>query len=535
MQKTVADVILEQLRLWGVKRIYGVVGDSIFGLMDAIAKQEDITFISVKHESVAAMMASAEAKLTGQLAVCIAHMGPGLANLLNGLGDAFMDKAPVLAITGQAPMNKIGTTYKQYIDQQKMIQAISLHSQLVVHPDAVIDALTEAMQKSVSNKTVSHLSIPNDLLYMVTTSRPDQPPRIFNSAPSPEGLQYALEFMRSAKQPMILAGSGLRLNSEALTRLAETWGCGIVMSYGAIGVVPDANPFMLNGLGEGGNPHLAELFKESDVVLALATDWWPDRNVPSNAHVVQVAEQHETFGISLPMNAGLIGDISDIVLQMIEGLINYAKNPLWVERIQHCKQTWLTQNEIEGNNANSPLHPSAIIRTVELNVADDAVITLDEGDSTLWFLRNFRARHQQVLLSSRWRTMGFGLPAALSAKLCYPQKEVICITGDGGLGMVLADLLTAARYGLAITVIVFQNGNLQMEQDKMFMKGLRPKGTLLTNPDFAKAAEACGWHSQQIKSTDQLKEALKQSKISDKPVLLNVFTANIPHPDNQTS
>lgn len=173
--------------------------------MDALAKQENNTFISVKHESVAAMMASAEAKMTGRLGVCIAQMGSGLANLINGLGDAYMDKAPVLAITGQAPMNKIGTSYKQYINQQEMVQAISVHCQFIVHPDSVIAALIQAMNKSIFNRSVSHLSIPKDQFNLVTTSQPkSQPPRIFAPATSPNGLQQALEIMRSSKQPIML-------------------------------------------------------------------------------------------------------------------------------------------------------------------------------------------------------------------------------------------------------------------------------------------------------------------------------------------
>ncbi|MEX2462064.1 MAG: thiamine pyrophosphate-dependent enzyme [Paenibacillaceae bacterium] len=399
----------------------------------------------------------------------------------------------------------------------------------------MIDALTLAMNKSVSSRTVSHLSIPKDLFHLVTSSHPNQPPRISPPSSDPEGLQQALEIMRSAKQPMILVGSSIQLNSGVLQTLAEAWGCGIAMSYGAIRIVPDAYPYMLNGLGEGGNPFLTDLFKESDVVLALETDWWPEQNAPSHARVVQIARQSETIGISLPMDAGLIGDIRVNVLQMIEGLKNYTRNPLWINRIQRCKQTWSAHNEKEGKHAQSPLHPSSIIRAIERNINDDAIIALDEGDSTLWFLRNFRAQHQQVLLSNRWRTMGFGLPAAMASKLCFPQKQIVCITGDGGLGMVLADLLTAKHYGLVITVIVFQNGTLQMEQDKMFMKGIQPEGTTLTNPDFAMVASAFGWLAHRITNTEQLEDALNQAKTSHIPVLLDVDTEQIPHPDFQTS
>jgi pyruvate dehydrogenase (quinone)/pyruvate oxidase len=528
---TVAEVILEQLRLWGVQRIYGVVGDAIFGLMDALAKQEAISFIAVKHESVAAMMASAEAKLTGRLCVCTAQMGPGLANLMNGLGDAFLDKAPVLAITGQAPLKKIGTSYKQFINQQQMVQAISSYSQLVVHPNAIFESLTQALKTSVINQTVSHLAIPADVFRQPTINQSCEKPSMSISFVDTAVIQQALQYMQSSKRPVMLVGSKVRTDSETIQALAEAWGCGIVMSYGAMGKVPDAHPFMLNGLGEGGNPFVAELFKQADVVLTIETSWWPEGLVPSKARIVQIAYHPMDLGGSVPMDVGLAGDTANILPQLIAGLKPYEPNPDWIRQIEQCKQAWFKQNENERNQAMSPLHPASIIHIVEQNIAEDAVFALDEGDSTLWFLRNFRAKCQQVLLSERWRTMGFGLPAAMAAKLCSPEKQIVCITGDGGLEMVLADLLTAVRYGLPITVVVLNNGTLQMERDKMIMKGLQPEGTELTNPDFAKVAEACGWNSFHVETAEQLDAALKQSLSGNKPALLDVFTAKIPHPD----
>lgn len=525
----VAQVILEQLGLWGVQRIYGVAGDAIFGLLDALAKQKAISFIAVKHESVAAMMASAEAKLTGRLGVCIAQMGPGLSNLMSGLGDAYMDKAPVLAITGQAPLHKIGPPYKQYINQQEMVQAVSSYSQMAVHPDAVVESLMQAMRTAVLQRTVSHLSIPTDVFSMTTAVPPREEPRMSVSNSGSTELSQVLQLMQSAKRPMMLLGSGARSIRESIQSLAETWGCGIAMGYGAVGVIPDSHPFMLNGLGEGGNPYLANLFQKADVVLAIETSWWPDGIVPRSASVVHIVKSQADIGI--PAEIGLVGNASNLIPQLTEGLKLSKPNDAWTSEIQHCKRNWSAQNDCERDESGSPLPPSSIIKILERHLAEDAVIALDEGDNTLWFLRNFKATRQHILLSERWRTMGFGLPAAMAAKLCLPEKQVVCVTGDGGLGMVLADLLTASRYGLPITVIVFNNGTLQMERDKMILQGLKPEGTALTNPDFAKVAEACGWNAYRIENADQLEKALKQSHTDTKPVLLNVYTAPIPHPD----
>lgn len=538
---TVAEAILEQLRLWGVKRIYGVVGDTIFVLVDALAKQQEIAFITVKHESVAALMASAEAKLTGKPGVCIAHMGPGLANLLNGLGDAYLDNAPVLAITGQAPLQHIGTDYKQFINQQLTVQAVSSFSELVVSQDAVIKTLVMAMKASEHLRTVAHLSIPEDLFGKLCGDRLDEQTQTAAiTMPDPEVLRETLDLMKSAKQPMLLIGEAaydeMQAAREGILLLAQAWGCGIMTSYGVVGALPESNPYLLNGLGEGGNPYADQLFKKADVVLCMADCSWPNGYVPEQAVVLQLASGSTDPKRCAPVHIRLNGNLPELVVQMAEGLTEYEPNGLWIQEIKRCKQIWTTQIEQERNGADvtadsqSSLHPAAIIRTIEELIEDDAVIALDEGDSTLWFLRSFRAERQRLLLSRHWRTMGFGLPAAMSAKLCLPEKQVICITGDGGLAMVLADLLTAARYQLAITVIVFRNGGLQMEREKMRLKGLQLEGVEIMNPDFVKLAEACGWKAYRAENEEQLQLALRQSRSSGTPVLLDVVTARVAYP-----
>lgn len=522
---------MEQLRLWGVKRIYGVIGDAIFGLMDAMAKQKVIKFIGVKHESVAAMMASVEAKCTGNIGVCVAQMGPGLANLINGLGDAYLDGYPVLAITGQAPLKKIGTSYKQYINQQELVQAITGYSQLIVHPDAIIESLTKAIHTSVAMNTVSHLSIPSDIFAMRTLVQPNEPAHPTKKDFCAKQLERGLQFMRTAKSPIILVGNRVRSLWLKIQQLAERWGSGIITGYGAVGIVPDSFPYGLGGIGEGGNPFLTPLFKQADVILAIETSWWPEGLAPTNARVIQVQSNRASLGNGMPVDCGILGDIEEIVSQLINKLDPYNINQNWIDQIRQCKQTWCIQNDEEGNKPGYPLHPSRIIRTIEKCTTSNTVITLDEGDLTLWFMRNFRVQCEHVLLSTNWRTMGFGLPAALAVKLCMPSKHVICITGDGGLAMVLADLLTAVRYQLQIIVIVLNNGTLQMEENKMVLKGLIPEGTEITNPDYIKLAEACGWKAYRIQSENELEKLLKTVQTNQNPVLLDVPTAKVIYPN----
>ncbi|MEH7238719.1 thiamine pyrophosphate-binding protein [Bacillus sp. JJ1562] len=528
---TVAEVILEQLRIWGVKRIYGVIGDAIFSLMDAIAKQKTIKFIAVKHESVAAMMASAEAKCTGGLGVCVSQMGPGLANLINGLGDAYLDAFPVLAITGQAPINKIGTSYKQFINQQELVQAITSYSELIVHLDAVIDSLTKAIHTSFEMETVSHISIPLDIFSMSTLVQPNGATHKSTISICPKQLEQGIHVMRTAENPMILVGTSSASLMLDIQELAKLWGSGIAMGYGVIGILPDSFPYGLGVIGEGGNPFLTDLFKQADVVLAIGASWWPEGQTPTNATVIQVQDKQIKLGNGMPSDYSVIGDMKEIVKQLISKLEPYERNQNWIHQIIQCKQTWSIRNEKEGEKPGYPIYPSRTIRAIERSINPDTIIALDEGDSTLWFMRNFRAGCERVLLSNQWRTMGFGLPAAIAAKLCMPTKQVVCITGDGGLAMVLADLLTVVRYQLQITLIVFNNGTLQMERNKMELKGLTPEGTELTNPDFVKLAKACGWDAYRIQSEDELDKLLKTALQSNNPVLLDVPTAQDEYPN----
>lgn len=534
-QTTVAKLMLQQLEMWGVKRIYGVVGDAIIGLMDELAKQDSIQFIAVKHESVAAMMASAEAKLTGRLGVCLATMGPGLGNLLNGLGDAYLDKAPVLAITGQAPTKKIGTDYKQYVNQQELIKPLAEYTTLLAHPDAVTDLLVKAMSTSLVKGAVTHLSIPKDFFAMNSKAKLQKEPKILQSHPVPgeTEIKEVSEIMKTAKKPMILAGIGAKNAVNGIEEIANLWGAGILVSLGAKGAFNESFEKHLGGIGQGGNPHAKELFQQSDVVLLVGDLWWPEGYVPQNARILQIDVAKENIGKGIPVELGIVGSAETVVPLLAKQLQNHSRNQEWVTKIHTIKNAWDQENEQEGVQSTQPLHPSRIVRAIENTVNEDAILALDTGDITVWFNRNFRTKNQQVIFSGEWRTMGFGLPAALAAKLCYPEKQVVAIVGDGGIEMTLADLLTAVRYNLNITVVIFNNHALQMEKDKMIAGGNIPKDVALTNPDFVKIAEACSWKGYKIIDEKNLESTLREALSNDGPSLVSVETAPIVHPETK--
>lgn len=535
MSKNVAEVILDQLSLLGVKRIYGVTGDTIIGLLDAMAKQDKIEFIAVKHESVAAFMASAEAKLTGRLAVCTSTMGPGAANLLNGLGDAYSDKAPVLALTGQAAQKDMGTDFQQYVDQQELFKPFATYSANLNSESAIVDLLQKAAEISLQQSTVTHISVPKDLFEKETKARARQLPRILEGTGSFElnDLEEVSKVMKQARQPMILAGAGARKAAGDLEELAMTWGAGILISLGGKGIFKDSMPHLLQGIGEGGNPHAPKVFKEADVVLIVGATWWPEGYVPENATIIHIDLNLEHAKKRVAADFGIKGRAEQVVPLLQQSVNGHKKNDEWLNRIETIKEKWADQNEQEGQIEGAPVHPSRIARGLEQTVADDAVITLDTGDVTVWMNRNFRQTNQKVLFSGYWRSMGFGLPAAMAAKLEQPEKQVVAVVGDGGLEMTLADLLTATRYGLDITVVVFNNGALQMESDKIQASGNEELGTQLTNPNFVQVAEACGWKGFRVESDKNLEELLSQALQTKGPTLVDIYTEQAFFPETE--
>lgn len=513
------------------------MGDAIIELMDELAKQDHIQFIAVKHESVAAMMASAEAKLTGKLGVCLATMGPGIGNLINGLGDAHMDKAPVLAITGQAPTRKIGTDYKQTINQQELMKPIADYTALLAHPDAITDLLVKAMHHSLMKGEVTHLSIPKDMFAMSSTAKIQSQPTIIQgtSTFNENELDQVLSIMKTAKRPMILAGLGAKNTVSQIEEVARVWGAGVLVSLGAKGFFHNSMEKLLGGIGQGGNPYAKPLFLQADVVLLVGDLWWPDGYVPEqSAKIIQIDVMEENIGKGIPaVEWGIVGVAEKVVPVLTKGLNQYAVNEEWVTQIRDTKEKWDLQNNQEGKQTNQPVHPSRIVRSLEKTAHHDAIISVDTGDVTVWFNRNFRSKGQTILFSGKWRTMGFGLPAALAAKLCYPEKQVVAVVGDGGIEMVLADLATAVRYNLNITVIIFNNHTLQMEKDKMIVGGNIPKGVELTNPDFVKIAEANNWKGYKVGNEAELEEILARAFSEERPTLVAVDAAAIVHPETK--
>ncbi|MBL0389188.1 thiamine pyrophosphate-binding protein [Tumebacillus sp. ITR2] len=535
---TVAHTIVQQLHAWGVERIYGVAGDTFLDFLDAL-DGSPIQFVAVKHESTAAFMASAEAKLTGKLGVCLATSGPGMANLMNGLGDAFQDKVPVLAITGQVPTKSIGTDAKQYLDQQVFIEPLATYSALLASPEATVEVFAKAIHTALEMRAVTHVSVPKDLFAKTQTTPIRRQPQLVRGAVqfNPSDVSQAAQILKSAKQPIVVAGLGAREAARDVLQICEAWGAGLILSLGAKGMIDENDPHLLGGIGKAGSPYAAEILKRADVVLLAGDTWWPQEYVPKNVRIVQVDVAAGSIGTKFDVELGLVGDTNVILPALAELLQGHPKNQSWLSQVQQARQQWFTETEQEASTEGTPVHPARLIRALENTVRQDAVLCVDTGDHTVWFNRIFRGRgsKQDVLFSGTWRSMGFGLPAAMAAQLTQPDRQVVALVGDGCLGMNLADLSTAARYNLALTIVVVSNGNLQMETDRQRVGNHSEYGSDLTNPDFVKVAEACGLAGFRVTDSHELEGVLSQALSLPGPSLVEVNTSDITFPNTTKS
>ncbi|MBO2531636.1 pyruvate oxidase [Planifilum fulgidum] len=529
--KTAARHLVEQLAAWGCRTVYGVAGDENLYLLDALAGQDAIQYVACRLETTAALMASAEAKLTGRLTACTAGAGPGAALLTAGLGDAALDRAPVLAITGQVERKKIGTGAKQAVDQQFLLQPFARYTATTADPGALPMQLNRAMRTALEEGGVAHLSVPKDVWTQQVDS-PIFPPPPKRKPPRPAGeeMERAVRAMEGAKRPIILAGRGTEESREALLALAERLTAPITVTMPARPVVPADHPLFLGGLGQAGSGISSELLRESDLCLVLGATWWPEDFVPKEIPVVQADISPGQIGLHAPVVAGIVGEMDEVLKEWLERLRPQDRSE-WKRRIEGARIRWKEQIEREARQRAVPLAPQQVIAALAKVVDDDAVIALDTGDHTLWFNRIFQPKNQEILLSGRWRTLGFALPAAMAAKRVYDGRQVVALAGDGGFATTMADLITAVRYGWPIAVIVMNNGSFAMEKNRMEAAGLDASPAGLVNPDFAALAEAFGGEGHFVEEADQLEEVLRRALSSRRLSIVEVRIGSprVPH------
>lgn len=529
---SVAEYVIRQLAEWGVDTSFGLPGDSFFPLVDALAKEDRIKFYTVRNETAASYMASAFSKIAGKPALCLADGGPGAVNLLNGLFDATNDGVPVIALTGQVERKQMFTSYIQSSNQNDIFKDATGFSATILVPEMTGQLLERAYKEAVAGNRAVHLAIPKDVQSMEYSGKIMPAPVIKYAVPKPDYREIvnAARILDSAKKPVILAGYGTRGMGDIVTDLAEKIGAGIIVSSVAKGAVSEWHPQVVGVLGEAGNEPARKIVEEADVILILGSTWWPEQFMPEQVKVIQVDLNPRHLGAGKNIAAGILGDTRE-VLPLLIGEFRGSINPQWVQEVRSAKTERDSSIEALSREDMFPIHPARLIRALERVTPEKAVITVDTGDITLWFASHFRAAYQDVILSGMWRAMGFGLPAALGTKVAMPDRPVIALCGDGGMGELLSELATAAQFKIPVVVVVAANNSWALEGFKQIDAGFKPMGIGFSDIDFAAAALAMGVEAMPVRNADELEPILEMAFASGKPYLVSVPTAAIPAPE----
>lgn len=513
MTRNVAQHFVQQLTLWGVERVYGVIGDANLYLLDELGKQQKITYIACRHETNAALMASAEAKLTGKLAVCTCTSGPGLASIINGLADAWADRVPVLVISGQVQSTEIGLGGVQDIDQQLFIQPLAGFSSLVADSHGFPKLLNKAVKTALNKGGVAHLSIPKEIWQLpVSGGFFPLPVKAGPPVPSPEQIQKAAQLIDKAKRPVILAGRGIEKAQYYAIQFAEKIQAPLMATMPAKSFVPNDHSLFVGGLGHAGTEISRELLEKADLCIVLGATWWPADYVPQTIQMVQIDAKAENIGSSCPVAAPVVGEMSKALSQLIP-IVQQKRNEQYLAEIAEKKVEWnkRIQQESQVVSPTDAISPAYAVSIVQKCVAADAIISIDVGDHTVWFERIFQYKHQKLIISGTWRTLGFGLPAGIACQLAMPDRQVVSVAGDGGVAYSIIELITAVAYRLPITLIIMNNQSYAMEKNRMMVEGLNTLGSQIPNPDYAALAKACGAQSIRVSKPEELEQSIRDA------------------------
>lgn len=505
MGKTVADLLVERLIDWGVDTIFSLPGDGINGIYEALRMHRDaITVIQVRHEETAAFAACGYAKYAHKLGVCLATSGPGGLHLLNGLYDAKFDGQPVLAITGHTFHDLIGTHYQQDVSLDKVFMDVAAYNERVMGPAHVYNVVDEAMKTAIARRSVAHITIPKDIQKWTTEG-----PRSSTNIPKHSGdissdarplppralVEQAAEIINAGSKVAILAGQGCLTARNEILQLAEAVGAPIVKALLGKAVVPDDSLYTTGGIGLLGTAPSQEVLEDCDTLIIAGSsfpylEFYPK---PGQAKAIQIDIDSSRIGLRYPVEVGLVGQCSD-VLRALLPLIQLKKDRSFLEQAQARMTQWHALMDERGTRMDLPLKPQVVVRQVNQFLHDDAIICCDTGTVTTWAARHIHIKGEmQFSASGTLASMGNGLPYSIGAAVAHPGRQVVCITGDGGLTMLMGELATLAKYNLPVKVIIMKNNVLGMiKWEQIAFEGNPQFGVQLHPIDFEAVAKACG-------------------------------------------
>ena len=528
MSQKAADLITAVLHQAGVRRIYGVVGDSLNGITESLRRRGDIEWVHVRNEEVGAFAAGAEAALTGELAVCAGSSGPGNTHLLNGLFDCHRTRVPVLAIAAQIPTDEIGRNYFQETKPDDLFRACSDYCELINQPKQLPGVLETAIRSAIGHRSVSVVVIPGDVALHSYHAPFSQPAGLRIAAPvvtpHPAEVAALAAFLNKGKRVTLLCGRGCAGAHPQLMKLAETLQSPIVHAFGGKEHVEWDNPYDVGMTGLIGFKSGYHAMMSCDTLLMVGTDFPYRQFIPTDAAIAQIDIRAENLGRRTPLELGVVGDVGatiEAVLPLLEAktegshlkkaLANYVDSRKGLDDLA------------TGEPGKGPIHPQYLTKLISEHATDDAVFTFDVGNVSIWAARYLKVNGRRRLIGSLAHgSMANALPQAIGAQAAFPERQVISMSGDGGLTMLMGDMLTLIQAKLPVKLIVYNNGSLGFVSLEMKGAGFLDFGINLKNPDFAAMARVIGFHAIRVEDPGELEAAVADVLAHPGPALLDV-------------
>ncbi|WP_399896061.1 ubiquinone-dependent pyruvate dehydrogenase [Streptomyces sp. BBFR51] len=527
---TIAAHIIASLKASGVQRLYGLPGDSLNGLTDALRRDGEVDWVHVRHEESAALAAAAEAGLTGELAVCVGSCGPGNLHLINGLFDAQRSRVPVLAIAAQIPGAEIGSGYFQETRPQELFRECSVYAEVADTAESTPRILELAMRAAVERKGVAVVVVPGEV-FLARAERV-LPPTVVRptrtlARPDDAALREAADLLDAGKRVTILAGAGAAGAHDDLVRLAETLKAPVVHALRGKEYVEYDNPYDVGMTGLLGYASGYKAIEEADTLLMLGTDFPYRQFYPRDAKILQLDIRGEQLGRRTRVDLPLTGSVRDTLPALLPLLKVKTARAHLDRALAHYARTRKALDGLAVNDhERTPIHPQFVASTVNRLAENDAVFTTDVGSPVVWAARYLTFNGRRRLLGSfNHGTMACALPHAVGAQAAYPGRQVVAFAGDGGLTMLLGELFTLRQNGLPAKIVLFNNGSLNFVELEMKAAGVVNFATELDNPRLADVAAAVGLWSRRVERPGELEDALKAAFAHDGPAVVEVMTA----------
>jgi pyruvate dehydrogenase (quinone) len=530
MAKRVADLLVDVLSGAGVQRIYGVPGDSLNGITDSIRTRENIQWIGVRHEEAAAFAAGAEAHLTGKLAVCAGSCGPGNMHLINGLYDCQRSRVPVLAIAAQVPSAEIGSGYFQETHPEHLFGQCSHYCELISQPEQMPRVLEIAIQTAISRRGVAVIVIPGDVALRDAV---EQLPRLLFAEPKPtvcpseDELNQLAEVLNRSEKVTILGGAGCAGAHDELVDLAAKLQAPIVHAFRGKEFIEYDNPFDVGMTGLLGFSSGYHAMMTCDTLLMIGTDFPYRQFLPQDATVIQIDVRGEQLGRRSKVDFGFVGDTKTTLRALLPRLQQNEHEAHLNESVEHYVKARQGLDKLaSGDSGKTPIHPQYVASVIDRLASDDAIFTFDVGTPVVWAARYLRMNGKRRLVGSLTHgSMANALPQAIGAQVSHPHRQVISMSGDGGLAMLMGELLTLHQHDLPVKLVVFKNDSLAFVELEMKANGFLDFATDLRNPDFAKIAEATGLLGLRAETPDQVEPMIAQALKHDGPALVEVLVS----------